>query len=517
LNLLKTTFVLWTAGLFACAARAEVHLPDVISSAMVLQRDQAVKIWGSADPGERVTVSFAGQTQTVQTGADGKWEVSLKPGPASAAPSTMTISGKNTITLSDVLVGEVWVASGQSNMEFTLAQSADGESAVAAANAPDIRLFNVSRQVAFQHQTGPLAIWQAASPKSAGQFSAAAYYFAVELHNALRVPIGVIDSSYGGTEAEAWTPVEYLLASPDLHPCVDRTKIWEAERPRVKAEYEQRMQEWTEAAQKAKAEGTTAPRRPVLPDALRETRIAASLYNRMIAPLIPFSIRGAVWYQGESNEARAQQYELLLPTMIKAWRERWGQGNFAFGIVQLPNYRDVHSEPVDEAWSFLREAQRRTAMAVPNSGLIVTIDIGEAHDIHPKNKLAVGKRMARWALVTAYHQKMTPTGPMFRQAKRRGSKLELKFDVVGKGLRIQDGDKLDEFAVAGPDHRWRWANAQIKGRDHLMVWSADVPLPEAARYAFNSNPRHPNLTNDTAIPASPFRSDNWPGPTDGQR
>ena len=517
MNLLKITFVFYAAALLASEARADVSLPDVISSGMVLQRDHAVRIWGTAEPGETVTVSFTGQTQTAQAGADGKWQVSLKPVPVSSAAGTMTISGKNTITLNDVMVGEVWMASGQSNMEFTLAQSADGEAAVAAANAPDIRLFNVSRQVAFQHQKGPLATWQAASPDSARHFSAAAYYFALELHNALHVPIGVIDSSYGGTEAEAWTPVESLLASPDLRPCVERTKIWDAERPRVKAEYDQRMQEWTEAAQKAKAEGTPPPRRPVLPDALREARMAASLYDRMIAPLIPFPIHGVVWYQGESNEARAQQYELLLPTMIRAWRDRWGQGDFPFGIVQLPNYRDARSEPVDEAWSFLREAQRRTAVTVPHSGLIVTIDIGEAHDIHPKNKLEVGKRMARWALVAAYHQKMTPTGPMFRQAKRRGSKLEVKFDVVGKGLRIRDGDKLDEFAVAGPDHRWRWANAEIKGRDRVIVWSAEVPLPQAVRYAFNSNPRHPDLTNDTGIPASPFRSDDWPGPTDGKR
>ena len=514
---IRWALLLCAAALFASDERADVNLPDVISSGMVLQRDRAVKVWGTAEPGEKVTVRFGGQSTTTETGANGKWQVALQPMAASSAPATMTISGNNTITLNDVLVGEVWVASGQSNMEFTLLQAADGETAVATASAPDIRLFNVSRQVAFQHQTGPLATWQAVSPESVRHFSAAAYYFAVELHNALHVPIGVIDSSYGGTEAEAWTPVEYLLASPDLRPCVERTKIWDAERSRVKAEYEQRMQEWAEAAEKAKAEGTSPPPKPALPDALREARIAGSLYDRMIAPLIPFSMRGVVWYQGESNEARAQQYELLLPTMIKAWRDRWGQGAFPFGVVQLPNYRDIRREPADEAWSFLREAQRRTVMAVPDTGLIVTIDIGEAHNIHPKNKLEVGKRMARWALVAAYHQKMTPSGPMFRRAKSRGSKLEVKFDVVGKGLRIHDGDKLQEFAVAGPEHQWHWANAQIKGRDRVIVWSAAVPRPEAVRYAFNSNPQHPNLTNDTDIPASPFRSDNWPGPTDGKR
>ena len=503
--------------LVAPVARANVAVPDVIGNAMVLQRDQAVPIWGTADPGETVVVKFASQTRNTKAGSDGKWQVTLSSMPASATPGTMTISGNNTITLGDVLVGEVWIVSGQSNMQFTLAESADGEAAIAAANDAAIRLFNINRKVAFQHESGPLALWQPVSPSSVRGFSAAGYYFAAQLRDALHIPIGMINSSYGGTQAEAWTPVEYLLASPDLRPCVDRTKIWDEERPRVKAEYEQRMQDWREAAEKAKAEGARAPSEPRVPDALRESRIAASLYDRMIAPLIPYAIRGVVWYQGESNEGRAQQYEVLLPTLIKAWRERWGEGNFPFGIVQLPNYRDVRPEPSDEPWSYLREAQRRAALTTPNSGLIVTIDIGEAHDIHPKDKLDVGKRMARWALVTAYHYKMTASGPVFRNAKLRGSKLVVTFDDVGKGLRIRNGGKLEEFAVAGADHQWHWASAKSEGRNRVAVWSDAVPHPVAVRYAFNSNPRNPNLTDDAGLPAAPFRSDSWPGPTDGKR
>lgn len=484
---------------------------------MVLQREQPGPIWGTAEPGETVVVKFGSQTQTTQAGPDGKWRITLKPMPASIAAGTMTISGKNTITLDDVLVGEVWIVAGQSNMQLTVAESAGGDAAIAAANDSLIRLFNVSRQAAFQHQSGPLAVWQPASPATVREFSAAGYYFAAQLRNDLGVPIGVINSSYGGTQAEAWTPVEYLLASAELLPCVERTKIWDQERPGVKAEYEQQMRKWREAADKAKAESRRAPSQPRVPDALRESRIAASIYDRMVAPLIPFSIRGVVWYQGESNEARAQQYEILLPTMIKAWRERWGEGNFPFGIVQLPNYRDPQSEPSDAPWSFLREAQRRTALNTPNTGLIVTIDIGEARDIHPKNKLDVGKRMARWALVAAYHHKMTISGPMFRYAKQKGSSLVLTFDHVGRGLRIAEGDKLQEFAVAAADRRWHWASAKIKSHNQVTVWSDAVPHPEAVRYAFNSNPQHPNLINDTGLPAAPFRSDNWPGPTDGKR
>ena len=505
--------------ILSCAAvsRANVTLPDVISDGMVLQENQRVPIWGKADAGETVIVKFAGQSKTASASADGKWLVKLDPLRASATPSILTIAGNNTIELKNILVGEVWLVAGQSNMQRLLSETANGEAAIAAANHPLIRLFNVSRQVAFKHAPPPLATWLACSPQSVKEFSAAGYYFGVELENELHVPIGLINASYGGSQAEAWTPAEYLLASDDLRPTVDRTKIWAEERPRVRVEYNEALKKWRADADKAIAAGARPSPSPAVPDALREYRIASSIYNGMIAPLIPFYIRGAFWYQGESNEARAQQYGILLPTMIRAWRERWGQGDFPFGIVQLPNYRDPKPEPADEPWSYIREAQRRTVMAMPHTGLIVTIDIGEAHDIHPKNKLDVGKRMALWALDDVYGRKSTKSGPMFRSAKIDGAKIVLKFDQVGTGLRIRDGDKLDEFAIAGADHKWHWANARIVGKDQVEVWSDEVPQPLAARYAFNNNPRHPNLTNETGLPATPFRTDDWPGPTDGKR
>ncbi len=512
-------FALSIVALFAVAsaARANVSVPDVLSDGMVLQQNQKVPIWGQADPGESVTITFAGQSKAATASADGKWLVKLDPMRASATPATMTILGKNTIELKDILVGEVWLVAGQSNMQRLLSETANGEAAIASANHPLIRLFNVSRQVAFKHAKPPLATWRACSPQSVKEFSAAGYYFGVELENELHVPIGLINSSYGGSQAEAWTPVEYLLASDDLRPTVERTKIWDEERPRVRAEYDEAIKKWRAEADRAIAAGARPSPSPAVPDALREYRIASSIYNGMIAPLIPFHIRGAIWYQGESNEARAQQYEILLPTMIRAWREHWGEGTFPFGIVQLPNYRNPKSEPADEPWSFIREAQRRTAVKTPNTGLIVTIDIGEAHDIHPKNKLEVGKRMARWALVDAYGRKMTKSGPMFREANISGSTIVLTFDEVGSGLRIRDGDKLDEFAIAGADHKWFWATARIIAKNKVEVSSPSVPQPLAVRYAFNNNPRHPNLTNETGLPATPFRTDNWPGPTDGKR
>ena len=510
--LLATVIILIVAG----AAHANVSLPDVINSGMVLQRERAVPIWGKADPGEVVTVRFGRQTKKATADGAGKWRVSLDPLHTSATPETMTITGRNTIELKNILVGEVWLVAGQSNMQRLLSETANGEAAIASASNPLIRLFNVSRQVAFKHASAPLGTWQPCSPQTVKEFSAAGYYFGVDLQQALHVPVGLINSSYGGSQAEAWTPVEYLLASADLKPTVDRTKIWDEERPRLKTEYAAQLAQWRAEADKARAAGARPSPSPAVPDALREYRIASSIYDGMIAPLIPFRIRGAFWYQGESNEARAEQYGILLPVMIKAWRDRWGD-DFPFGIVQLPNYRAEKPEPADEAWSHVREAQRRTALKMARTGLIVTIDIGEAHDIHPKNKLELGKRMARWALADVYGRKMLASGPTLRKAKIAGPKIVLTFADVGQGLKIRDGDKLEEFAVAGADKKWHWAEARIVGKDRVEVWAPGVTQPLAVRYAFNNNPKHPNLTNETGLPASPFRTDDWPGPTDGKR
>jgi sialate O-acetylesterase len=503
----------------ACAAvaRANVTLPDVINEGMVLQQNQKVPIWGKADPGESIAVRFGAQSKSTTASADGEWLIKLDPMKANSTPAAMTISGRNAIELKNILVGEVWLVAGQSNMQRLLSETANGEAAIAAADHPLIRLFNVSRQVAFKHAPPPLGKWQACSPQSVKEFSAAGYYFGVELEKELRVPIGLINSSYGGSQAEAWTPVEYLLTSNDLRPTVERTKIWDEERPRVRAEYDEAIKKWRAEADKSISAGARPSPSPAVPDALREYRIAASIYDGMIAPLMPFYIRGAIWYQGESNEARAQQYGILMPTMIKAWRERWAEGDFPFGIVQLPNYRDPKPDPADEPWSHIREAQRRTVVATPKTGLIVTIDIGEAHDIHPKNKLDVGKRMARWALADVYGQNITKSGPMFREARATRSQIVVKFDEAGNGLRIREGNELSEFAIAGEDRKWYWANAKIVGKDTVQVWSTSVKQPIAVRYAFNNNPRNPNLTNDTGLPAAPFRTDNWPGPTDGKR
>lgn len=513
---IKILFIAVIIQLSSSFVSADVRLPDVFGSSMVLQQKQTVPVWGEADAGEAVTVTFGKQKKTIVADARGKWRIDLEKMPADFDRRTMLIVGKNTIEFKDVLVGEVWLVAGQSNMQRLLRETDGGETARAAAVYPNIRIFNVSREVAFKKKNGALGNWQAVTPESIREFSAAGYYFAVDLQRELKVPVGVINASYGGSQAEAWTPIEYLNQHPDLKITVERAKIWAEERPRVRVEYDEAIKKWREESERQKAAGARPSPSPGVPDALRDYRVASSIYNGMIEPLVPFAVRGAIWYQGESNEARAEQYNVLLPTMIRAWRERWGSGNFPFGIVQLPNYRQIKPEPADEAWSFLREAQRRTARTVPNANLIVTIDIGEADDIHPKNKLDVGKRMARWALRDVYGRKLS-NSPMFAKAEIRGAKIILTFEDVGNGLKIKDGDRLDEFAVAGADRKFYWATAKIVGKNRVEVSSANVPNPLAARYAFNNYPKHPNLTNDSGLPAAPFRTDDWADPTSGKR
>ena len=318
---MKFFLVALICAVAASTAVAEVKLPDIIASSMVLQQKQSIPVWGTADVGESVTITFAGKKKTVVAGADGKWRVDIGKFDASAEPRSMTIKGKNTIVLNDILVGEVWLVSGQSNMQWRVDQSAGGEAAIAAANYPTIRLFNVSREVGFKKKQGPLATWLPTTPDNVEDFSGAGYFFALELEKDLKVPIGVINSSYGGSQAEAWTPVSYLNASPDLKATVERTAIWAAEREKVRVDYAEAIRKWRQDSDKAQASGARPSPSPGVPDALRDYRIASSIYDGMIGPLIPFAIRGAVWYQGESNEARAEQYGILLPTMIRSWRE----------------------------------------------------------------------------------------------------------------------------------------------------------------------------------------------------
>jgi sialate O-acetylesterase len=516
--MIKTTVPATLLSILIClTASAEVKLAPIFGSDMVLQQQKPVPVWGSAAAGQKVTVTFSGQTKSTTADNDGKWKLTLDPLAASASPQSFTVAGSNNIELTNVLVGEVWVCSGQSNMDWKLPESADGAQATAEANHPNVRLYFVPRRIRPKGNELDGSMWRPCTPDSAKMFSAIGYYFGVELQKTLNVPIGLIHSSWGGTPAEAWTPIEYLDSHEMLRPIAEREKQDRLDRPRLQAEHDAAIKKWEEEAAKARSEGTRPATRPAQPRQLNMSWIPGGLWDGMLEPAVPFAIRGAIWYQGESNAGRAQQYRVLLPTMIKAWRDKWGQGDFPFGIIQLTNFMAESTEPQDTDWPHLRDAQLHTFKTVPNTGLIVILGLGEARDIHPKNKKDVGKRSAFWALNSVYGQNVGKSGPIYQSSRIDGNKIIVRFTEAADGLKLTDGEKLDEFIIAGEDKVWKWASAKIIGKDEIEIWADGVTAPKAARYAWSNNPRHPNLTNSTGLPASPFRTDDWPGPTDGKR
>jgi len=492
------------------AVFADVKLPSIIGDNMVLQRGKKVSIWGWAKPGEEVmtSVSWSSMRWAVKADEEGKWMFKMNP-PKTGGPYEMTISGKNLIKIKNILVGEVWVCSGQSNMQMTVQASNNAKEEIAAAKYPNIRLFSVKRTIALEPQSDCEGSWSECSPETVPGFSAVGYFFGRELYKELDVPIGLIHTSWGGTPSEAWTSRDMLEKVPEAAPILKRFDDAVANYPQIKKEYEQKLVEWKEAAEKAKADGERAPRRPGTPYGPEHPHGAASLYNAMIAPLIPYGIQGAIWYQGESNAGRAYQYRKIFPAMIKDWREDWDQGDFSFLFVQLANFMDTKPEPGDSAWAELREAQLMT-LDLPNTGMAVIIDIGDAKDIHPKNKQDVGKRLALWPLAKIYGKNVVYSGPLFKRMSIDGNKIVLDFDHIGGGL-IAKGGPLKGFAIAGADRKFVWADAEIDG-DKVVVSSSEVSSPVAVRYAWADNPVC-NLYNAEGLPASPFRTDSWPGVT----
>lgn len=497
---------------FLCSGLiADVRLPAILGDAMVLQRDRRVPIWGWSEPGKTITVRFAGQAKTAIVGADGAWRVDLDPMPASADGRALVVDdGANPIELRDVLVGEVWLCSGQSNMQFGLARSQDGESVAAQARHPQIRLFNVANQIHEPPGGDVRGNWARCMPGSVARFSAVGYYFGRTLHERLGVPVGLINSSWGATPGEAWTPVQALAAVEPLRPILEPPAHRVAAMERMQQQYQRQLAEHEAAVAKAKAAGKPLPQPPRMPPPLRPESQPGACYESMIAPLIPFAIRGAVWYQGESNLGNGALYAVLMPALIKAWRDRWNQGDFPVGVVQLPNNRPVTTQPVDSQWARVREAQLQTAQALADVGLAVTIDVGDANDGHPKNKKPVGERLALWALSDVYGKPVGSSGPVIESQLLQGDRIVLTFTNAGTGLRSRDGSPLRGFAVAGADRQWRWAEATIAGKDQVVVRSREVPEPVAVRYAWADNPGDVNLTNDRGLPASPFRTDDWP-------
>jgi sialate O-acetylesterase len=488
--------------LLACAsfvtARADVSLPAVLGDHMVIQRGLPVHIWGKAAEGEFVSIEFRGNTRSATADGIGEWNVYLPPGEA-GGPFGLTVKATNTIRLQDVVVGDVWVASGQSNMEFPVKAVLNAAAEMAGADHSRIRFLHVKNKVGLYPLNDVVAEpWTACTPESVVEFSAVAYFFGRHIQEKLGVPIGLIETSWGGTPAEAWTSQRALAADASLMPVYAEWARMNDDTARHQLRRMKELDQWRSAVERAKAEDKEPPGFPWEPN-IDSSWMPSGLYNAMIAPLTHFPIRGAIWYQGESNASRerAPLYARLLGTMIQDWRRAWGQGDLPFLFVQLANFNAG-----DARWPELRESQRQT-LALANTGMAVTIDIGTPDDIHPKNKQDVGLRLALVARAVAYGEKIEYSGPMFRQATPEGNAMRIWFDHTGTGLVARGSDLLG-FEIAGDDGKFVPADAIIDGTT-VRASSGTVTRPAHVRYGWKDAPRC-NLYNVEGLPASPFAS-----------
>jgi sialate O-acetylesterase len=497
--------VVCLAGI-ASILRAEVRPNPLFTDNAVLQQGMSIPVWGTASTGEKVTVEFAGQKVST-TATNGSWSVRLQPVKADTNPAGMIISGvTNTVTVTNLLVGEVWICSGQSNMERQLGPRrgqkpiVNWEAEVNSANYPLIRHFLVKNNVS----TSPVSMlsgeWRVCSPKTVANFTAVGYFFGRDLQTNIKIPIGLIHSSWGGTPAEAWTSAEALAGNPILIPMLNRYSNavanypsmlakFQSEEPKLKADY-------SNACALAVSQGKPSPRPPVPPsDPSKYQNNPTSLFNGMIYPLLPYAIRGVIWYQGESNGTRGKEYQTLFPTMIADWRTRWGEGDFPFIYVQVAPFNKMPPE--------IREAQFLTLKKSTNTAMVVITDHGDANDIHPAEKQPVGERLALAARVLAYGQEIEYSGPLFKNAEFRGTNAFISFSHSGKGL-ISKGGNLRGFEISGDDSKFVPANAVISGTN-IIVSAPGVTTPTSVRFGWGNVP-DVNLFNEEGLPASPFRS-----------
>ena len=464
------------------SARAELKLPAVIGDHMVLQQKQNLRIWGWADPGDKITVTLAGKKAKATTDKDGRWVAKLGKFKAGGPHELVVSTGDGeSRTIQDVLIGEVWVCSGQSNMEWSVKHGIEnGENHAAEANHPQIRLFDIANTTADEPRDDVQGQWTPCTPEAMTTFSAVGYFFGRKLHQELGVPIGLIGSNWGGTIAEAWTSPEAL-------------------------EREKRLAETVEQLASAGARAANPQANPNRPSVL---------YNAMIAPITNYAIRGAIWYQGESNVPRAAEYQIAFPTLIKSWRDAWGDRNLPFLYVQIAPFK--YSSAFNNAFGvneyglpLLWDAQLHTLERVDNVGMVVVHDVGNVDDIHPRNKLVVGERLANWALEDTYDRDFPVSGPIYDDWEVRGDKIEIEFFHEGAGLATRDGKPPTHFEIAGEDRVFHPATAKINSDDTVLVHSDAVKKPRAVRFAWHET-AEPNLINREGLPASPFRTDDWP-------
>ena len=507
------------------SVHADVKLPALFADHAVFQRDVPLPVWGSAEPGEKVSVTLGKASGETVTAKDGRWQVTLKAQPMSRTPLTLTVAGKNTITIKDVLLGDVWLCGGQSNMEWGLG-GCDAPEDIRSADFPLVRQFGVELHFATTPQKDVKGRWAVCSPQSAAGFTAVGFYFARRVHQETGVPIGLLRSCVGGTNIELWMAQETLMNTPALVAYGKFMRDSLAQYQKDLAASIPAVEAWTAQARSAMKEGQPIPLPPAMPEFPFGEKMfrprCVTLHNGMIAPLIPFAIRGVLWYQGENNAGNAAdgaQYLEKKRAMLNDWRKWFGTPTTPFYFVQLAAWQKPSNDPAGgDGWAYIRDAQRK-CLTLPHTGMAVATDIGDADDIHPKNKADVGDRLARWALVNEYGKSIVPSGPLYKQLKIEGDKVVVSFDHVGVGLmvgskmgrkpveEVKDG-KLARFAIAGKDKKWVWADAIIVGNT-VVCSHPDVPNPVAVRYGFTMNPAGANLYNRDGFPASPFRSDDW--------
>lgn len=514
----RTWLMLWLM-LFGTSRSfsSEFQIARIFADNMVLQRNIPVRVWGRAHPGEQITVEFKSKTVTVRADWYGQWHTELAPLTADNNPAQMTIrAGSESVVFTNILVGEVWLASGQSNMFFPVEQAARADEEIAAANHPDLRLFTVNR-VSSKDPLDDITPeemipWQSCTPESIRGFSAVAYYFAREIHQKLDIPVGIIHASWGGTPIESWIPVDVLqtesLAGAYLQDIFDQGLGFQSRQAGNAALWAQ----FNQAKASSAAEGRAFTQRPPLELAVPEGRKwPGGLWNAMIHPLAGYSLRGMIWYQGEANEGRAYAYRKLFPLMIETWRERWGQGNIPFYWVQLANYQLPLKEPAATRWAELRQAQTET-LALTNTAQALSIDLADKENpqnIHPKNKQEVGRRLALLARKNIYGEPdLVAEGPVYQSHEVRDGKIIIRFNAHDEAGLTVHGDRLTGFAIAGSDKKWVWADAVLNPDGTVSVSSGKVPAPVAVRYGFETNPPI-NLYNQSGLPATPFRTDDW--------
>jgi len=516
-------FLLLSVGFMAMTVNAMVKPSTLFSDHIVLQRNVSIPVWGTANPGEKVSVTLNNAFLTTTADANGKWLVRL-PKQKAGGPFKMDIFGDNTITVNDVYIGEVWLCSGQSNMDMTVAKEdrywcgvTNEAEEVAAAGYPQIRVFDVDFTPTNAEKTNASGKWEVCSPKSVGHLSAIAYFFARELYKKLNIPVGMITSAYGASTAETWINKQALEAQPDLKPLLDAyDKKWETyvtDSALTMPKYRDGMKKYQGSLASVKAAAGDADavkklKAPRDPDPEHDQHNPYVCYNGMIAPLVPYAIKGILWYQGESNGPSAGQYRKIMETLVGNWRSLWGQGNIPFIYVQLANYGKAMTEPVmDNSMMTIREAQVQN-LSIPNTAMAVAIENAGDNptNIHPKNKQVMGYRLGLAARATVYGEKVEYSGPMYKKYKVEGNTIRLYFDHTGDGLEAKEG-KLTGFAICGEDQKWVWAEAKIEGKT-IVVSSPDILKPIAVRYCWGTNPPA-SLSNKNGLWAPNFRTDNF--------